>query len=199
MEIQTRVYRITDTSRLLLNRRAREESAVLLDLVVSKAERLIRPYCIPILKVLLPKARESNISIASRILSCIGGLARVGGEDLSPHISSIMAIIIETLQDQSSAPRRDAAIRALGSVCSNTAYVIKPLQDFPNLLGVLTRILRGEQNQQMRRETIKVMGILGALDPYLSQVCWRVVLLLVTCSQTLTYKLTVHRRDKPMI
>jgi len=81
-----------------------------------------------------------------------------------------MHIIIDTLQDQSSAPRRDAAIRALGSVCSNTAYVITPLLDFPNLLGVLTRILRGEQNQQMRRETIKVMGILGALDPYLSQV-----------------------------
>lgn len=151
-------------------RRSREESALLLDLVVTKVERLIRPYVIPILKVLLPKAHETNVTISSKILSCIGGLAKVGGEDLTPHIDDIMHIIIDTLQDQSSAPRRDAAIRALGSVCSNTAYVIKPLQEFPKLLGVLTRILRGEQNQQMRRETIKVMGILGALDPYLSQV-----------------------------
>ncbi|KAF8309257.1 phosphatidylinositol 3-kinase [Clavulina sp. PMI_390] len=149
--------------------RSREESALLLDLVVAKVERLIRPYVIPILKVLLPKARDTNVSISSRILSCIGNLARVGGEDLTPHINDIMSIILDTLQDQSSAPRRDAAIKALGSVCSNTAYVIEPLKDHPILLGLLTRILRGEQNQQMRRETIKVMGILGALDPYSSQ------------------------------
>lgn len=101
----------------------------------------------------------------------------MGGEDLTPHIEDIMHIIIDTLQDQSSAPRRDAAIKALGSVCSNTAYVIKPLQEFPKLLGVLTRILRGEQNQQMRRETIKVMGILGALDPYLSQVSQGIIII----------------------
>ena len=122
------------------------------------------------LKALLPKAEDSNASIATSVLACIGELARVGGEDLIPHLSAIMKIIIDTLQDQSSVPRRDAAIRTLGQVCSNTSYVIAPLLDHPQLLGILTRILRTEQNQQMRRETIKVMGILGALDPYRSKV-----------------------------
>jgi FKBP12-rapamycin complex-associated protein len=139
-------------------------------MIINKVERLIRPWVIPILKRILPIAREQNIAISSRMLSCFGGLAKVGGEDLTPHISAIMDILIDTLQDQSSAPRRDAAIKALGLVCSNTAYVIKPLTDYPHLLGILTRILRAEQNQQMRRETIKVMGILGALDPYASKV-----------------------------
>lgn len=145
-------------------------------MVIAKVERLIRPWVIPILKRVLPLARDPNVSISSKILSSFGGLAKVGGEDLTPYMPSIMDIIIDTLQDQSSAPRRDAAIKALGLVCSNTAYVIKPLIDYPNLLGVLARILRAEQNQQMRRETIKVMGILGALDPYTSAV--RSVLLL---------------------
>ncbi|KAF9509645.1 hypothetical protein BS47DRAFT_139059 [Hydnum rufescens UP504] len=150
--------------------KSREESAKLLTLLVSAAERLIKPYTLPMLKVLLPKAEDSNASIATSVLACIGELARVGGEDLRPHLPAIMKIIIDTLQDQSSVPRRDAAIRTLGQVCSNTSYVIAPLLDHPQLLGILTRILRTEQNQQMRRETIKVMGILGALDPYRSKV-----------------------------
>ena len=123
------------------------------------------------LKVLLPKAEDPNPSIATSVLSCVGELAQVGGEDLAPHLPTIMRIIIQTMQDQSSVPRRDAAIRTLGQVCSNTSYVIEPLKDYPQLLSTFTRMLRSEQNPQMRRETIKVMGILGALDPYQSKVC----------------------------
>ncbi len=138
--------------------------------MVSAAESLIKPYTVPMLKVLLPKAEDPNPSIATSVLSCIGELAQVGGEDLVPHLPTIMRIIIQTMQDQSSVPRRDAAIRTLGQVCSNTSYVIDPLKDYPQLLSTFTRILRSEQNPQMRRETIKVMGILGALDPYQSKV-----------------------------
>lgn len=122
------------------------------------------------LKALLPKADDSSSAIATSVLCCIGELARVGGEDLVPHLSAIMKIIIDTLSDQSSIQKRDAAIRTLGQVCSNTSYVIQPLVDYPQLLGILTRILKAEQNQQMRRETIKVMGIVGALDPYKNKV-----------------------------
>ncbi|KAG8958873.1 phosphatidylinositol kinase- protein kinase tor1 [Tulasnella sp. 419] len=146
--------------------RSKEESAKLLSLLVAAAQRLIKPYALPMLKVLIPKAKDSNNAVASNVLACLGELARVGGEDLQAHVPGMMGLVIETLQDPSSIVKRDAALKTLGQLCSNTSYVIDPILDYPNLLGILTRVLKTESNQTVRREAIKVMGILGAIDPY---------------------------------
>lgn len=121
------------------------------------------------LKVLLPKASDANAAIASNVMACLGQLARVGGEDINQHVPDMMKLVIETLRDPS-LMKRDAALQTLGLLCSDTGYVIEPLIEYPELLGILTRILKTEQSQGVRRETIKVMGILGALDPYKHQV-----------------------------
>lgn len=117
------------------------------------------------LRVLLQKANDSNATVAANVLMCIGELTCVGGEDVVPHIPELMEIIIGKLSD-SSLPKRDAALHTLGQVCSSTGYVIQPLLEYPQLLPVLSRILRTEPTQAVRREVIKVLGILGALDPY---------------------------------
>ena len=44
--------------------------------------------------------------------------------------------------------------------------VIDPYLKYPNLLGILINFLKTEQQLSIRRETMKVLGILGALDPY---------------------------------
>ena len=62
--------------------------------------------------------------------------------------------------------KRNAALHTLGQVCSSTGYVVDPLIDHPQLLQILSRILRSEPKSAVRREVIKVLGILGALDPY---------------------------------
>ncbi|KAI9091315.1 armadillo-type protein [Phlyctochytrium arcticum] len=146
--------------------RQREESARLLGHLIAAAQRLIRPYVQPILKVLLPKARDTNSAVASQVLTAIGELAQVGGESLLPFLDELMPIVMETLQDQSSPTKREAALHTLGQLCSNTGWVIEPYLRFPNLLGVLVDILKTEQCLTIRRETVKVMGIIGALDPY---------------------------------
>ena len=51
-------------------------------------------------------------------------------------------------------------------MASNSGYVIQPYLDFPNLFELFIGILKSEQAAPTRRETVKVMGILGALDPY---------------------------------
>ena len=66
--------------------------------------------------------------------------------------------------------KRDAALHTLGQLCSNTGYVIDPLLDYPQLLELLWRALKGETSTPVRRSIIRVMGILGALDPYKRQV-----------------------------
>lgn len=70
------------------------------------------------------------------------------------------------LNDQQSTLKRDAALRTLGQLVSNTGTVIQPYIDHPQLLGILFRFLRTETSQAIRLETIRTMGMLGALDPF---------------------------------
>ncbi|OSX64010.1 hypothetical protein POSPLADRAFT_1065405 [Postia placenta MAD-698-R-SB12] len=145
--------------------RSREECTRLLTLLVSATQRLIKPYAIPMLRVLLPKANDPNPTVAANILMCLGELTRVGGEDVTPNVPELMQVILSKLADPS-LPKRDAALHTLGQVCSSTGYVVTPLVDYPQLLQILNRILKTETKLSVKREVVKVLGILGALDPY---------------------------------
>ncbi|KAI0792169.1 FAT-domain-containing protein [Abortiporus biennis] len=146
--------------------RNREDCTRLLTSLVSATQRLIKPYAIPMLRVLLTKANDTNPTVASNVIECLGELACVGGEDVLPHVPALMDVIIAKLTDPM-AKKRDAALHTLGQVCSSTGYVVSPLVDYPQLLQILSKILRTEApHQPIRREVIKVLGILGALDPY---------------------------------
>lgn len=162
---KTMIQLLTELEYSTVNRN-KEEAARLLGLLISNAKTLVKPYVEAVLKVLLPKAHDPNAGVASAILACIGELAKVGGEDLHPYVKQLMPLIIDTLQDQSSSVKRDTSLRTLGELASNSGYVIQPYLDFPNLFELFIGILKSEQSVGTRRETVKVMGILGALDPY---------------------------------
>ncbi|KAI9833190.1 MAG: hypothetical protein M1819_003813 [Sarea resinae] len=149
--------------------RNKEESARLLSLFVANSTKLIKPYVDPMITVLLPKAKDPNAGVASTVLKAIGELSTVGGEDMLPYIPELMPTIIEALQDLSSQMKREAALRTLGQLASNAGYVIDPYTDHPQLLSILMNIVKTEQPGSLRKETIKLMGILGALDPYKHQ------------------------------
>lgn len=151
--------------------RNKEESAKLLSHLVQNAQGLIKPYVEPMISVLLPKASDPNHAVAATILKAIGELATVGGEDMLPYKDKLMPIIIEALKDHSSTAKREAALHTLGQLASNSGYVIDPYLEYPELLDLLQHIIRAEpQRGPLRQETIKLMGILGALDPYRHQV-----------------------------
>ncbi|KAJ7577108.1 phosphatidylinositol 3-kinase [Mycena floridula] len=145
--------------------RSREECTRLLTLLVGATQRLIKPYALPMLRVLLQKADDRNPTVAANVLMCLGELTTVGGEDAMPHVQELMQVIMTRLADPTPV-KRDAALHTLGQVCSSTGYVIAPVVDHPQLLLLLSRILRTESSQPVRREVVKVLGILGALDPY---------------------------------
>ncbi|KAL2759917.1 hypothetical protein ACRALDRAFT_1038929 [Sodiomyces alcalophilus JCM 7366] len=147
--------------------RNKEESAKLLSLLVQNAQGLVKPYVDPMMSVLLPKASDPTPSVAATILRAMGQLATVGGEDVLPYKDRLMPLIIDALQDQSSNVKREAALQALGQLASNSGYVIQPYLEYPQLLELLQSIIRTEdQRGPLRNETIKLIGILGALDPY---------------------------------
>ena len=150
--------------------RHEEEGARLIGLFVANASQLVRPYCSPLVQILLPKATDINSGVASTTLQAIGELATVGGTDLLPYIPQLMPTIIEALQDLSSHAKRDAALHTLGQLASSSGYVVQPYLDYPRLLDLLVNITKTEQQGGLRKETIKLLGILGALDPYKHQV-----------------------------
>lgn len=53
----------------------------------------------------------------------------------------------------------------LPQVVESTGCVVSPYLEYPQLLGVLLRML-SEGGAAVRREVIKVLGIVGALDPH---------------------------------
>ncbi|KAK5740672.1 phosphatidylinositol kinase-related protein kinase tor1 [Elasticomyces elasticus] len=147
----------------------KRESAQLISHLVSASSKLIKPYVDPMVTVLLPKAEDVNPDVAATTLRALGDLATVGGDDMKKYIPELMGIIIRSLQDLTSDKKREAALCTLGQLASNSGYVIEPYVDHPQLLGILVGIVRNEPAGELRRETIRLMGILGALDPYKHQ------------------------------
>uniref|UniRef100_A0A8D9ABA5 Serine/threonine-protein kinase TOR n=1 Tax=Cacopsylla melanoneura TaxID=428564 RepID=A0A8D9ABA5_9HEMI len=148
--------------------RNKEQSARMLDHLVVSAPRLIKPYVQPILKVLVPKLREPEPypGVVISILTAIGDLAAVNGTEMCFWIDELLPILLDMLVDSSSSERRGVALWALGQLVEATGYVVKPYNKYPTLLDILMNFLKTEQQNIIRRETIRVLGLLGALDPY---------------------------------
>ncbi|CDK26792.1 unnamed protein product [Kuraishia capsulata CBS 1993] len=146
--------------------RKKEETATLLHLLIANSRDITKPYVKPILDVLIPKAKDESSSVASSSIVAIGELSIVGGDEMLVFIKELMPILLDTFQDQSSSYKRDAALKTLGQLSGSSGYVIQPLLDYPQLLGMLVNILKSESSAVIRRETVRLLGILGALDPY---------------------------------
>lgn len=51
-------------------------------------------------------------------------------------------------------------------VCESTGVVVAPYTDFPQLLSVLLRMLGEGGDMAVKRDLLRLLGILGALDPH---------------------------------
>ncbi|KAI4644804.1 uncharacterized protein J4E78_009623 [Alternaria triticimaculans] len=145
--------------------RSKEESAKLISSLVGAADSLIKPLIDPIVEVLLPKCKDSNPEVASTTLKAIGDLATVGGEGMIKYIKDLMPVILDFMQDQTSDAKRFSALKALGQLATNAGYVIEPYREYPELMNILMSIVKTEPEGELRRETVRLMGTLGALDP----------------------------------
>ncbi|XP_071144772.1 serine/threonine-protein kinase mTOR-like isoform X1 [Mytilus edulis] len=148
--------------------RNKEQAARMLGLLVANASRLIRPYMEPVLKVLIPKLKEPdpNPSVTISVLAAIGEQAQVSGVEMKKSMDELLPIIIEMLQDSSSLQKREVALWTLGQLVESTGYVTEPYRKYPSLLDILLAFLKTEQSPGIRREVIRVLGLLGALDPH---------------------------------
>ncbi|KAF8410288.1 hypothetical protein HHK36_002814 [Tetracentron sinense] len=150
--------------------KCREESAKLLGCLIRNCERLILPYIAPIHKALAEKLREGTVNanngVINGVLVTVGDLARVGGFAMRRYLPELMQLIVEALLDGAVAAKREVAVATLGQVVQSTGYVIAPYTEYPQLLDLLLKLLNGELAWSTRREVLKVLGIMGALDPH---------------------------------
>jgi len=149
--------------------RNKEQSARMLCQLVSNAPRLIKPYMDPILKALVPKLEDQdpNPGVVTSVLNAIGELAMVSGVEMTKYIDQLFRVIIDMLQDASSLAKREVALCTLAKLVESTGYVsLSAYTKYPMLLEVLLNFLKTEQSPGIRREAIRVLGLLGALDPY---------------------------------
>ncbi|MGH0128951.1 UNVERIFIED_CONTAM: hypothetical protein FKN15_057794 [Acipenser sinensis] len=116
--------------------------------------------------ILKLKDPDPNPGVVISVLATIGELAQVSGLEMRKWMDELFPIIMDMLQDSSSLAKRQVALWTLGQQVASTGYVVEPYRKYPSLLEVLLNFLKTEQNQGIRREAIRVLGLLGALDPY---------------------------------
>lgn len=150
--------------------RNKEQSARMLNHLILSTPHLISSYMRPILSILVPKLKEpeSNLGVILNVIRAIGDIAFVnGGQNVMElWADELLAIFIEMLNDSSSTEKRGCVLWALGQLVGATGRVVTPYYKYPYLIDILINFLKTEQQPSVRRETIRVLGLLGALDPY---------------------------------
>jgi len=148
--------------------RSREEATrLLVSFLRGKSlQRLIHPV-LPSLVSALPLDATSSPRLASASLEALGELALAAGAALQPWIPETVPHVLAIMQDQSSTSKQRTSLRTLGQIAGSTGYVIRPYLDYPKLLSQATDILPATKRApwSLRREVIRTLGILGALDP----------------------------------
>ncbi|KPI99852.1 Target of rapamycin [Papilio xuthus] len=150
--------------------RNKEQSLRMVNNIISHAPRITRQFVDTILKVLVPKLREEtgNSTMILTILKAIGDLAEIngGGNSLTQWLPELISIQLEILADPNQIEKRSVALWSFGQVISAIGYVVTPYMEYPHLMDMLLNFLKTEQQTSDRTETIRVLGLLGALDPY---------------------------------
>mmetsp|Transcript_48383 Transcript_48383/g.54822 ORF Transcript_48383/g.54822 Transcript_48383/m.54822 type:complete len:3288 (-) Transcript_48383:257-10120(-) len=147
--------------------RGREEATRLL--VVFLRSKSLRRLVHPVLPAMIGTLplNGGTPRLASAAMEALGELAKTAGVALQPWVKEIVPNILDTLQDQSSSSKQRASLRTLAQIAGSTGYVIQPYIDYPKLMSQATDILPGTKRApwSLRREVIRTLGVLGALDP----------------------------------
>ncbi|KAE9041787.1 Serine/threonine-protein kinase [Phytophthora rubi] len=153
--------------------RMREDSTRLLGHLIRGAQHLVDPYVVRILEVLLPILVRGNAPLTMAVLGTLGELALVSRTQIAAYERYLFPLIIHTLQDHSSIEKRQVALQTLGQLAGSTGCVVRPYLASPKLLEIFLSLLHHSVGSpwSLRREAMRTIGILGALDPYKYKLC----------------------------
>ncbi|CCD61569.1 Target of rapamycin homolog [Caenorhabditis elegans] len=152
--------------------RLEQHSAKMIAQLAKQSPKFMRPYVGSLMIAMIPKLRNDQkyAEVTAQVLNAVSEIAVIGGAEIVKNLKPLFEKLTHMINDSSSLHKREAALRAIGGICRSTAYVVDPYRDYPSLLDDLLRILKTVMSNTMRREAIKTLGILGAIDPYTHKV-----------------------------
>ncbi|PVU91733.1 hypothetical protein BB561_004248 [Smittium simulii] len=149
------------------NSQEKEGCIKLLMIIVELSEKWIGPYIPRIVEIVIPKILDANPRLSTKYLDILGALSTVARHDLLPYTESVIEVLIECLQDQTSPIKRMASLKTLGKYARYVGIVSKPLKDHPEMIEILLNMLKSDEDLDIRQEAIKVIGNMGSIDPYI--------------------------------
>jgi FKBP12-rapamycin complex-associated protein len=146
----------------------REKSVRLMGHLLCHASRLVNLYNNSLLDCLQNKltVHRNDVPFASSIITVVGQLASQSNPDSIQNFDTVIPFLIESMQNFYYVKLKNISLWALGQIIANTGYVIEPYKKYPHLLEILFNFLQNETSVQIRRETIRILGLLGAIDPF---------------------------------
>jgi FKBP12-rapamycin complex-associated protein len=147
---------------------SKETTVRLIGHLLSYTPRLVNLYAKPLLSNLHRKLTDYryDIRFASSIITIVGQLASQSGPETLNQFDSMVPFIIESMQDFYYIQLKHTSLWTIGQIIVNTGYVIEPYRKYPSLLKILLDFLQNETNIPVRRETIRILGLIGAIDPF---------------------------------
>ena len=85
---------------------------------------------------------------------------------LQPYVPELLPLLLDILGDASSSQKREVSLWTLSQLVEATGCVSEPYTKYPQLLDTLLGFLRTEQRGPIRTQTLRLLGLLGAMDPY---------------------------------
>jgi len=109
------------------------------------------------------------------IISLMGELAAIAPSLVASYFKRIIPVLIHSMKTTATLERKMVAVAVLGKIAQCTGQVVLPYTWYPQLFGVLLGLLSTHsagdaQTDCLERETIRTLGILGAVDPLKSRI-----------------------------
>ncbi|CAF1458889.1 unnamed protein product [Adineta ricciae] len=144
----------------------KEQTLRFLGQLITNAPKLVRLYSPLISQVLLPliKQTDQHCNALMTLVQTIGDYAHVCGVDFREHLHDVFPVLIHMLQDTLNARKRQVALCVTEKLIRSCCYVIEPFEKYPLLFDLLFQCLKSEDTF-VRRQTIRLLGFIGAIDP----------------------------------
>ena len=147
----------------------KEEAIKILKTFIKKCKRVVKDHIECLLKSLLSRMQDEdfNYSLLPDIIETIGQLSTIDGAPIIPYLDELIPLILDCVKDEISARKREIGLKVFIMVIENTGYVIKPYFHYPETIHLLQVLIQNESTLRIRKLVYKLLGTMGALDPYL--------------------------------
>lgn len=166
-EIRQVVIQLLSDLRYRRDPKRQSMSNALLVTILRHCSSMVRPY-LPVVYNAIITILYNGTNDEGLVITCLNVISEiftVGGLELPNLLREVLPFIISCLKEEDSKILRLASIKAFYQIIEGSGFVVLPLFLYPELLPILTGILKNELSVEIRLETAKLLSSLGCVDP----------------------------------